>query len=179
MSDLSDADLLSRISKGDTAAMRLFYDRYHARLHGFLRGRGAAPDEADDAIHDTMLAVWKTADRFEGASSARSWLFSIARNRFVDRTRKTARLSFVDEVPDCMDEASTPEEVTMAASDADRVRRCLENLKPDHRTVLRLLFYEDLSIADVSEIEGVPEGTVKSRIFHAKRLMMNCLGKRD
>jgi len=177
--DQSDADVLRQIALGDAAAMRTFYDRYHARLHGFLRGKGASPDEADDAIHDTMLAVWRTADRYEGSGKAQSWLFSIARNKFIDRTRKTAKVSFVDEVPDCMDDAANPEDVAMAASDAERVKRCLENLKQDHRTVLRLLFYEDLSVAEVSEIEGVPEGTVKSRIFHAKRLMMNCLGKRD
>lgn len=179
MAEQSDADLLTRIAQGDTGAMRLFYDRYHTRLLGFLRGRGASQDEAEDAIHDTMLAVWRTADRYAGAGKAQSWVFSIARNRFIDRTRKTAKVSFVDEVPECMDEAAGPEDAAMAASDASRVQRCLETLKPDHRTALRLLFYEDLSVAEVSQIESVPEGTVKSRIFHAKRLMMNCLGRRD
>ena len=179
MRDQSDPELLALISAGRSEAMRVFYTRYHARLHSFLRGRGASSDEAEDAIHDTMLAVWRTADRFAGGNSAKAWVFSIARNRFIDRTRKTAKMSYVDEVPDSIDEAPNPEDIVMASSDTARVRRCLDNLKPDHRTVLRLLFYEELSVAEVSELEGVPEGTVKSRIFHAKRLMMNCLGKRS
>ena len=174
----TDSVLLEHIARGDRAAMRVFYERHHSAAQAFLRSRGASGEEADDALHDAMIAVWRTAANFKGTASARTWLFSIARNKFIDRTRKTTRLDFVETVPDQADEAPDPEAQLMAASDAARVRACLSKLKPAHQTVLRLAFFEDLNLSEIAELEAVPEGTVKSRIFHAKKLLMNCLGRR-
>jgi RNA polymerase sigma-70 factor (ECF subfamily) len=79
-------------------------------------------------------------------------------------------------VPDTADTAPDPEAVALAASDAERVRSCLSKLKPAHLTVIRLAFYEDMTYAEIAEVEGAPEGTIKTRIFHAKKLLMRCLG---
>lgn len=172
-----DRDLLQLISTGDREAMRAFYERYNTHLFAFLRGRGADPAAAADAAQDTMLEVWRSAGRYRGEAAAKTWLFSIARNKLIDRTRKNARLSTVDEVPDSIDEAPDPEAVVIASSEAARVRACLGGLKPEHLTVIRLAFYEDLTYGQISEIEGVPTGTVKTRVYHAKKLLLRCLGK--
>jgi RNA polymerase sigma-70 factor (ECF subfamily) len=76
------------------------------------------------------------------------------------------------EVPD---EAPNPEELAAAASDAGRVRDCIGRLSAAHRAAIELAFYGDLAYGDIAEIEGVPLGTVKTRILHAKRLLMRCL----
>lgn len=158
--------------------MQAFYTLHHDGLFAFLRGRGADGQLAADCVQDAMLDVWRTAKRFGGRSSVKTWLYTIARNKLVDQQRKATRISPVEEVPDVSDPAPNPEAVALAASDAERVRACLAKLKPDHLTVMRLAFFEDLTYDDISEIEGIPQGTVKTRIFHAKKLLMRCLGRR-
>ncbi len=92
--------MLQRIGAGDRAAMRQFYDAHQAPLTAFLRGRGMDAAMAADLVQDTMLDVWRRASNSRGEASAKSWLYTIARNKMVDRTRKDARVSYVDEVPD-------------------------------------------------------------------------------
>jgi len=174
----NDQELLERISSGDKRAMQALYERYNRPLLAFLIGRGADQSEASDVLHDTMLEVWRAASKFSGKSAVKTWMFSIARNKLIDRFRKGARLSFTDEVPDSADDAPDPEAVAIASGEAARVRACMDGLNPSHKSVIRLAFYEDLNYEDISEIEEVPVGTIKTRIFHAKKLLMRCLGAR-
>lgn len=158
--------------------MRALYVQYHDALFAFLKGRGATDQAAADSLQDAMLDVWRSAGQFKGQSSVKTWIFSIARNKQVDQIRKSARLSFVETTPEVADKNADAEHVLIAAGDAVRLRACLDKLKPSHQTVLRLAFYEDMTYADISKVEGVPEGTVKTRIYHAKRLLLRCLGQR-
>lgn len=174
----SDRDLIARIARSDRDAMRLLYERHLRTLDAFLRGRGADPSTAADTVQDTMLEVWRRAGRFAGASSVKTWMFSIARNKLVDRQRRAVRVSLVEEVPETVDPDPDPEALTMAARDRERLRGCLDGLKPAHRLVIRLAFYEDLSYDEIAEVEAVPKGTVKTRVFHAKQLLLRCLGQR-
>ncbi|MEM7683465.1 MAG: sigma-70 family RNA polymerase sigma factor [Pseudomonadota bacterium] len=173
-----DRNLLKRVAMRDQTAMRALYERHHDAVHAFLKARGSDPATASDVLHDAMLEVWKSADRFQSKSSVKTWIFAIARNKLVDRLRKASRTSLVDEVPDVADDAPNPEAAAMAANDTARLQRCLEGLSAPHRTALRLAFFDDLTYEEIGEIEGVPHGTIKTRIFHAKRLMMRCLGQR-
>lgn len=176
--DPDDRALAQRIAKGDKAAMRVLYERYHPALIAFLRGRGADAATAADTAHDTMLEVWRTASRYSGEARLKTWMFTIARNKLVDRHRRSARVTLVDEVPDSADTAPGPEALAAAARDAVRLRACLDALKQAHRHVIRLAFYDDLTYREIATIESVPEGTVKTRIYHAKQLLLRCLGAR-
>ncbi len=173
-----DQEILKRISQGDKVAMGVLFERYERPLYAFLRSRGADAQEADDAVQDAMLDLWRTAGRYSGKASVKTWLFTIGRNKLVDRMRKNAKLSFVDDVPEITDEAPDPEAILISSRDAARVKSCLGKLKPIHLSVIRLAYFDDLSYAEISEIEGIPEGTIKSRVHHAKTLLLRCLGKR-
>ena len=174
MSD--DKELLRRIAKQDRKAMKLFYERHHDALYAFLIGRGADSTTAADVVQDTMLEVWRSAQNFTGASAPKTWTFSIGRNKLVDRVRKNARMVVTDDVPETIDETPDPEAAAIAAGEAGRIRHCLDKLKAAHRTAIRLAFYEDLNYEEIGEIEDIPVSTVKTRIFHAKKLLMRCLG---
>ncbi|MEO0989795.1 MAG: sigma-70 family RNA polymerase sigma factor [Pseudomonadota bacterium] len=174
----SDKDLVARIAKSDKLAMKELYERHYKPLFAFLRGRGADPATAQDTAQDTMLEVWRSAERYSGQAQVKTWMFTIARNKLVDRHRRSARVTLMDEVPDSVDDSPDPEALTIAARDAERLRSCLGKLKAAHRLVIRMAFYEDLTYQEIAEIEGVPAGTVKTRIFHAKKLLLHCLGQR-
>jgi RNA polymerase sigma-70 factor, ECF subfamily len=170
-----DADLLLRIADGDKAAMKLLYERHSDALYHFIRARLRDPFEAADVMQEVFLEIWRAAGRFEGRSAARTWIFGIARNKAVDRMRRRDRTVPPGPDADLPDNAPNPEAITEAASDAARLRNCISRLSDTHRSAIHLAFYEDLTYPEIAEIEGVPLGTIKTRILHAKRLLLHCL----
>ncbi|MEX0369609.1 MAG: RNA polymerase sigma factor, partial [Tateyamaria sp.] len=90
-----DKDLLRRIGTGDRAAMREFYTSHQRGLTAFARARGMDVATAADVVQDTMLDVWRSAGRYRGDAAAKTWLFTIAHNKIVDRVRKNARVQYV------------------------------------------------------------------------------------
>jgi RNA polymerase sigma-70 factor (ECF subfamily) len=174
-SQKDDEDLLARIAQGDMTAMKTLYERHVGVVERFVRTKLRDHFEVGDVVHNTMLDVWRSAGRFQGRSSVRSWILSIARNKTVDYIRKAARteLSAPDEtVPD---DSADPVAVIAAAQDAERVRNCVAKLGEQHRAAVQLAFFDDMTYAEIAIAENVPEGTIKTRIFHAKKLLMRCL----
>jgi RNA polymerase sigma-70 factor (ECF subfamily) len=176
--DQDDAELVARVGAGDRTAMKLLYERHSAALYHFIRARLRDPFESGDVMQEVFLEIWRAAGRFEGRAAVKTWIFGIARNKAVDRMRGGARLVLAEPDPDLPDEETPdPEAVAAAASDAARVRDCIQGLSDAHRSAIHLAFYQDLPYGDIAEIEGVPVGTIKTRILHAKRLLMHCLSK--
>ena len=174
-----ERELLPQIAAGDKDAMRRLYEAYHASLSGFLRRRTRDDALVDDVVQETMLQVWKVADQYNGKSSPKTWIFAIANNKLTDRFRKLKRYTVTDDLPEVVDEASDPEAVVQNSQDAARVRHCLSQLKDQQRTAVELAFFQDLKYEEIAEVENAPVGTIKTRIFHAKKLLMRCLGGRD
>jgi RNA polymerase sigma-70 factor (ECF subfamily) len=173
---LDDASLISAIgARGDKAAMKALYERHSDALYRFLRARLGDPFEAADVMQETFLEIWRAAARFEGRSAPRTWMFGIARNKAIDRMRRGAREVTSEPDDSAPDDAPNPEAVVAAASDAARVRECMGRLSDTHRSAIHLAFWRELPYGEIAEIEGVPVGTVKTRILHAKRLLMHCL----
>jgi len=171
----TDLHLVRKISKGDQSAMKQVYELHSGPLFHFVKGWLADPHEASDIVHETMLEVWRKANRFQGRSSLKSWIFSIARNKSIDRNRKSSRMSYTDDVPEMIDNDITPIEALELSQDAELLKGCISRLSETHRRVIHLAFYQDLSYKEISEIEGCPIGTVKTRILHAKKLLMRDL----
>lgn len=155
--------------------MKQVYSLHSGPLFHFVKNWLADTHEASDIVHETMLEVWRRADRFQGRSSLKSWIFSIARNKSIDRNRKSSRVSYTDEMPDMADDVPNPMEALAVSQDAATLKRCIAKLSETHRRMIHLAFYEDLSYREISDIEGCPVGTVKTRILHAKKLLMRGL----
>lgn len=172
---MDDVELIRLIGLGDRRAMHILYLRYNDAIYAFGLSRSGNSELASDCVHDTMLDVWRSAAKFAGRSSVKTWLFSIARNKMVDALRKRGKHSFVEEVPEVEDRAPNPEAAAIAAAERARLHHCLEGLSGPQRAAVRLAFLEDLSYAEVAEIEAVPVGTIKTRIHHAKQALMRCL----
>lgn len=170
-----DRELLTRIAAGDRDAMKALYERHSNAVYQFVKSWLADPHEAADIAHETMLSVWRDAGKFEGRSSAKSWMFSIARNKAVDRNRRAERISYTDETPDAADDDPDPLAAATAAEDAAQLRECIDGLSAAHRRVVHLAFFEELAYGEIAAAEGCPVGTVKTRMMHAKKLIMRCI----
>lgn len=168
-------ELLRRVAAKERDALRTLYERHADSIAAFAKNWLGDPLEASDILHETMLEVWRSAEKFQGRSSAKTWIFSIARNKSIDRNRKSSR-SIVQEIdPDISDEAPDPQTITERFQDAGKVRACIEKLNALHKAVIHLAFYEDLTYAEIATMEKRPVGTIKTRIMHAKKLLMHCL----
>jgi len=170
----NDQQLLTEIANGDMNAVTVFYQRHESRVYRYAMTKVSDSSVASDILNDVMMQVWRSAAKFEGRAKVTTWLLGIAHNKVVDHWRKLGKREYT-ELDENMEDDTTsgvnPAHATEAASDGKLLRTCLAKLKPEHREILHLVFFEELGYSEIANIIDVPEGTVKSRVFHARNLM--------
>ncbi len=170
-----DEALIRRIASGDRAAMQVLYGRFHVRVFRFLV-RLVGEASAEDILSEVFFDVWQQAGRFEGRSSVSTWLLSIARYKALSVLRKRRDVTLEPEVAEAIeDDTDTPEVTVQKASKAAVLRRCLEGLSVEHREVIDLVYYHERSVDEVATILGIPENTVKTRMFYARKRLSDLL----
>jgi RNA polymerase sigma-70 factor, ECF subfamily len=175
---MDDTELLASIVAGSQAALACFYRRYHGRVYNFTLQRLDNPADAAEVLNEVMLEVWRNARGFEGRARVSTWLLGIAHHKSIDLLRKRSRRETRSLDMDIRDERPDPGPAAVAgAQDAQRVRHCLDRLPDAQRQVVYLTFYEDLSCAEIARVLEIPEGTVKTRMFHARKVLAHCLGQ--
>lgn len=167
--DRREKQLISGIAAGDESAMEAFFCRYRAEVYAFARRRLDDSQSAGDIVSEVMLAVWQGARRFRGESGVRTWLLGIANNKVRDYLRRRGpwHLQQLDRpIPD----TGSPGCERMAVDAARRhcLNRCLQALSDEHRQVVHLAFFEDLSYPEIARVIDRPVGTVKTRMYHAR-----------
>ncbi|MEZ5751337.1 MAG: RNA polymerase sigma factor [Paracoccaceae bacterium] len=177
---MSDPDfhLVQRIAEGDKQALAALYRAHERAVYKFIVSRLNDPHEASDILHEVFMDIWRVAASFEGRSKVRTWIFGIAYRKVIDLHRKKGRVTVTDEVPETGEMADAADAEYAAKQEAGHLRACMETLSDDHRSAVSLAFFEDMSVAEIASVSGVPEGTVKSRIHHAKKLLLHCLSGR-
>ncbi len=174
-----DTQLLAAIAAGDMPAMTAFYRRHESRVYRFVLSKLNDSFAAADILNDVMMEVWKSAGRFAGRSKVTTWLLGIANHKVLDHWRRKGAREFTELNEHMADEspAANIEQTIDAASDGKLLHLCMNRLSAEHREVLHLVFFEELGYTDIAGIINVPEGTVKSRVFHAKDLLKKQLAK--
>lgn len=169
--------LLTAIAGGDDSAMEEFYRLYEKDVYAFVRFRLDDPHAAADIVNEVMLVVWRTAGRFKGGSKVRTWLLGIANNKALDVLRRRGKRSHEELDEEKLPETSpaSGERVVAAAQHRRYVRTCLEGLSDQHRQVVHLAFFEELSYGEIADIVDCPAGTVKTRMYHARISLKRCL----
>jgi RNA polymerase sigma factor, sigma-70 family len=172
----SDLDLVQRIAAGDERALEELYARHAQSLLAYAQHLIGDRGAAEEALQDTFVAIWRGAASFEQRSTVRTWLFGICRRQALRRVRPAAAATQpIEEVPELPSEAPSPDAVVLARADASAVAAALATLPAIHREVLDLAFGAELSHAEVAEVLGIPVGTVKSRLFHARAALARAL----
>lgn len=170
--------LLQSIATGDKAAMAALYKLMERPIYRFICSRLNDPFEANDILHEVFIDVWRTAAKFEGRSSVKTWMLSIAYRKTMDRFRKMKRVTLTDEVPEVVDTATNQLDLVSMGEEKAHVRFCLDELSLEHRSAIELAFYEDMTYREIAKVADTPEGTIKTRIYHAKQLLKRCLAGR-
>jgi RNA polymerase sigma-70 factor, ECF subfamily len=165
-----DAALIGRIAAGDKLAMRALFARHHVRIFRFVARLVRDHQLAEDVVSEVFLEVWRHAAAFEARSAASTWLLSIARFRALSSLRRRGDAQ-LDEaraaaIPDSADD---PDVTVRKRERGEILRDCLARLSPDHREIVDLVYYQGMAIGAVAAIVGIPENTVKTRMFHARK----------
>lgn len=175
--DALDLATIERCRQRDDEAFAKVVDAYQARVFGFVRCMVPSGEDAEDVTQEVFLKAYRNFHSFDGRSTLRTWLFRIAHNLCIDRARRRGRTP--ESIPlehesgeyafEIADEGPTPE----AAAMTDELRTALESaigeMSEKLRSVLLLHDREELGYDEISSALGIPLGTVKSRLFLARK----------
>lgn len=172
----SDSELVERVAHGDRAAVRFLFMRHHARIYRFVARQTGSDMMADDIANEVFLELWRQAPTFEGRSEVSTWLLGIARFKALSALRRRKEEAIDDDAAAAIpDTADTPEVAVMKDDKAVALRRMINALPEEHRTVIDLAYYHAKSVTDIGEILSIPVATVKTRMFYARRKLGEAL----
>ncbi|HEY7806289.1 MAG TPA: sigma-70 family RNA polymerase sigma factor [Croceibacterium sp.] len=167
--------LLERIRAGDDGAFQRLYRLYHPRLTNFLLKMVRRPQLVEEVLNDTLMVVWQRPDSFHGGSKLSTWIFAIAYRKALKGLKKFDDPLEDDEVAERVSEEESPEDNSATFRRRDMLAEVMQELSPTHRAVVDLTYYHELDYNEIARILDCPVGTVKTRMFHARRQLRRLL----
>lgn len=171
------SEILSQIAAGNEAAMENFYRSYSGVVYQFAFRTLRNGADAAEIVNEVMMEVWRKADSFAGKSKLKTWLLGITHHKAVDALRRKIRHDADEWNPDIATEENTCsfQDLKTSTQNREHVDECVSQLKDGQRQVVYLTFFEELPYPEIAAILEIPVGTVKTRMLHAKQLLMRCL----
>ena len=169
----TDSELMQQIVSGDHAAFSELYNRYKDRMYYyFYRMLNNSPEHANDFLQELFMKIVEKPTSYNPTYAFHTWLYSVANNMCKNEyRRRNIRLEYQEQVAskpaiDFFNEKTIePEQVI------EKIFQTLDQLGEEHRSAFLLRYREEFSIREVAEILGLPEGTVKSRLFNARKIL--------
>lgn len=167
--------LVIRCQDGESDAFSELVDLWHERLWRHARRLSSDPELANDAMQDAWMAIVRGIGRLDDPAFFRPWAYRIVTHKCTDQIRRVSRRREVVE-----EMTRQPTETVGANSDDDfdemgTLRSAMATLPSDRRALLGLHYLEELGLNEIAAILGIPVGTVKSRLFHARRALKDAL----
>jgi len=173
---ISDESLMVRIAGADREAMRALYLRHQVRVFRFVMRLVRNPAVAEDIISEVFLDVWRQAGSFEGRSAVSTWLLAIARFKALSILRRKREDELDDEGASAVEDPDdNPEAAAEKRDTSEILRQCLTSLSREHQEIIDLVYYHEKTVEEVARIIGIPEATVKTRMFYARKRLFGLL----
>jgi RNA polymerase sigma-70 factor (ECF subfamily) len=172
-------DLVSRVAAGSPSALAEVYDRYADRVYAFARRLVGDDTAAEDLLHEVFASLPSAARSYRGEANFRTFLLSVAHNHARHHVRAAMRrrrwmLRLETEPPAAV---ATPQNEAERRELAERLQRALDQLSMDQRVAFVLCDVEEQTSVEAAAIVGIPEGTVRTRLFHARKKLRDLLGE--
>lgn len=168
-------ELLPRVARGDPAAVRECISRYAGRVRGVAL-RYLGPSDADDAVQEVFIELWRSAGRFDPSQGSEPvFVMTVARRRCIDRRRKAGARPTPTALPDAVAEPARCDSVAIC-EEAARARLALDELGPEQKRAIELSVCHGLTHEAVARTMSLPLGTVKSHIRRGLSRVRAALG---
>jgi RNA polymerase sigma-70 factor (ECF subfamily) len=172
--DDPDGPLVSRAQKGDRWAFEQLVDRHQHRLFTLAARLLGSSDDAGDAVQEAFIRAWLGLPSFRGGARFSTWLHRICVNAVHDQRAKARR---TEPSPDI--DPTDPRDAFAQQELSRELQQALISLEEEYRTAVVLYDVLGCSYAEIAELSGVPEGTVKSRIFRGRAQLAEILGTKE
>ena len=170
-----DSDVVRRVVAGEVNDYRVLVERHQDAIYRFVYSLVGHRHEAEDITQDVFLAAYKSLATFDSRRAMFStWLFTIARNRAINRLNRCRDTTLVKSMPEPID-AHSPGDAVEEDEFLEQLNHALNDLPMDQRTVFVLAEIQELSYAEIADIEHISLGTVKSRLHRAKQHLRSAL----
>ena len=175
-------ELLSEIGKRDEKAVIRLYRHYHGFLFAFIRHRISNDPDAEEVTQDVLMEVCKKPESFDDKAKFSTWLCSIAKNKIVDLRRKQGGgppITYADDeiIHEHVDPNWDFVKPMEAAQDTEALRLCREALPDEQKDAIFWVYYQNEGLEKVAERQSCQVGTVKSRLFNARRRLHDCMNR--
>jgi len=179
----TDPQLIRQIQAGDTVAFETFFTRYRPAMQAHISRIVREPAATEDLVQEVFLRVWTRAEQWQGSGSVKGWLYRIATNMSLNHLRSVKRrpqqpLEIPTDdgdddspAPGWMVDASalTPEAQLEIVEQQKLLGQLIETLPPDKQDVFRMVYDDEMDLLSVATALEIPEGTVKSRLYHSRK----------
>ena len=177
--DLTDSDLLQSCIPNNQEAFAILYQRYEKRVFQYLMTILNEATLAEETLVEVMLALWKGLQTFQGQSKVSTWIFGIAHHKAVDALRKVTSQQRggipLEDIIETAESHENPLNDTQQKRMAELTNQGLMTLSPDHREILHMAFFEELSYPEIGKLLKIPVNTVKTRVYYAKQQLKKSL----
>ena len=179
-----DDMLITEIKAGNDMAFETMVLKYRPKLMSVLIGYTKSKDQAEELCQKTFMIVWQKIDTFKGESSLFTWIYRIginlAKNDFTSSFFKNSKITDrLDHNQHDMPEHRSPENELMAAESEEKIMQFIQNLDLDTKTAFTLREIEGKTYNEISKILNCPIGTVRSRIFRARQLILEFMNQEN
>ncbi len=170
----TDQQLVADAVEGDTAAFEHLFNRYRDSMRQLYVQRMADADDADDLLQETFIKVYLNLDRYDASYTFGQWIYTIARNTFVDYVRKRRDDVSIDTIPlggaamVSSNGGLTPEESFIRSQQQAQLEHHLHRMSPRYRKLIELRFFREYSYEEIAAELKLPMGTVKTQIHRAR-----------
>lgn len=180
---LADEDLISLAETGDAGAFAALYDRHSRSAYSLAYRMMGERQAAEDLVQDVFLKVWRAAGSYRAErGSVRTWILSIVHNRGIDQIRAAASRRRTQDKVEVSAAKTQPSEAFASAwrnSQRDQVRDALNTLPPEQLKILELAYFSGYTHTEISELLGLPLGTVKGRMRLGLKKIKDYFDARD
>jgi RNA polymerase sigma-70 factor (ECF subfamily) len=172
---MTDEEIIGHVRNGDTRPFAELVCRYQDAVYGMALRFTGAPGDAEDVAQEAFLKAYRSLSAFKGEAKFSTWLDRIAYNLCVDWLRKNRRpdrrVSSMDESAEPSDGRVDIEAGVIASEETERVRAALAELDEKYRGPIEMLYYQKMSYGEIAAVLEIPEKTVETRLYRARKLL--------
>ena len=172
-----DRDIISQIKSGNlTEAFELVMQRYEAKVYRLCVAYVRDPSLAQDSAQESLVRLWRALPKYDGRAALSTWIYAITRNwclTTLSKRRETVSLSEAA-IEAEVDSLSAPD-VQEGLDQGHTIRQLVAELPEMTQRIVALYYFEDQSVSEVSELVGLPQGTIKTHLFRARAHLLSRL----